>query len=168
MTYGYLETISSGKEWDKYMFKGRYDHAVDPKGRASLPSRFRENIAGLHDDRIVLTFALDAEHPHLDVFPYTSWREFEQKLAQKPIFDPNVTMLKRLYVADAVECQIDSHGRILIPQLHRARAEIVKDVVWLGMNRIMEIWEPKRWQSAQTEASGRIQDVRRDLAGFDL
>lgn len=150
------------------MFKGRYDHAVDGKGRASLPVRFREAIAGLTDDRIVVTYALDSEHPHLDVYPLTGWREFETKLAAKPMFDPGVTVLKRLYVANAVECPLDGHGRILIPAPHREFARIGKDVVWLGMNRIVELWQPEEWRKAEAEAMGRIDEVRRHLAGFDL
>ncbi len=150
------------------MFKGRYDHSVDGKGRASLPARFRESIAGYHDDRVVLTYALDEQFPHIDAFSYSGWRHFEDKLAQKPIFDPSVTMLKRLYVANAVECQIDGHGRILIPQAHREYGSIDGEVVWLGMNRIIELWNPELWKQAEHEAKGQIQDVRRDLAGFDL
>lgn len=150
------------------MFKGRYDHAVDGKGRASLPVRFREAIAGLTDDRIVVTYALDSEHPHLDVYPLTGWREFEAKLAAKPMFDPGVTVLKRLYVANAVECPLDGHGRVLIPPPHREFARIGKDVVWLGMNRIVELWQPEEWRKAEAEAMGRIDEVRRHLAGFDL
>jgi MraZ protein len=150
------------------VFKGRYDHAVDGKGRASLPARFREAIAGLADDRIVLTYSLDSEHPHLDVYPITGWRQFEEKLAAKPMFDPGVTVLKRLYVANAVECPLDGHGRILIPPQHREFARIGKDVVWLGMNRIVELWQPDEWRKAEAEAMGRIEEVRRHLAGFDL
>ena len=150
------------------MFKGRYDHSVDGKGRASLPARFRETIVAHHDDRVVLTLALDEQYPHIDVFSYSGWRQFDEKLAQKPIFDNSVTMLKRLYVANAVECQIDSHGRILIPQSHREYAGVAGDVVGLGMNRIIELWRPELWLQAEHEAKGQIQNVRRDLAGFDL
>jgi len=150
------------------MFKGRYDHAVDEKGRASLPARFRDTIAASHDDRVVLTFALDEKYPHIDVFSYSGWRLFEEKLAQKPIFDPSLTMLKRLYVANAVECQIDNHGRILIPVSHREHSGVVKDAVWLGMTRIIELWRPELWTAAAAEAAGSILEVRRDLATFDL
>lgn len=150
------------------MFKGRYDHSVDGKGRASLPARFRETIVGLHDDRVVLTYALDQRHPHLDVYSYSGWRQFEEKLAAKPMFDPSVIALKRLYVANAIECQIDGHGRILIPQPHREHASIEQEVAWLGMNRLIELWRPSTWAAAEEEARGRIDEVRRDLAGFDL
>lgn len=156
-----------GKKWEK-MFKGRYDHAVDVKGRTSLPARFRETIAADGNDRVVLTYALDAKYPHVDVYPLSRWSEFEQKLADKPTFDSNVILLKRFYVANAVECPVDSHGRILVPGTHRAYGKVEGEATWVGMNKIIELWNPARWNEAQAEAISNIPDIQQGLAAFDL
>ncbi|MBN2718602.1 MAG: division/cell wall cluster transcriptional repressor MraZ [Deltaproteobacteria bacterium] len=150
------------------MFKGRYNHTVDGKGRTSLPARFRETVAAEGNDRVVLTFALDSQYPHLDVYPFGRWNEFEQKLAQKPTFDENVILLKRFYVANAVECPVDGHGRILIPATHRTYGDIGEDATWVGMNKIIELWNPQRWDAAQAEALANLAEIRKGLASFDL
>lgn len=150
------------------MFKGRYDHAVDDKGRTSLPARFRDALAGLDEDRLVLTTALDRDHAHIVVYPYGEWCAFERKLAAKPTFDPNVIALKRLYVSNAVECPLDGHGRILIPAYLREHAGIDREIAWLGMTAFIEIWQPARWQQAYEQAHARIDEVRNGLAGLDL
>ena len=150
------------------MFKGRYDHTIDGKGRTSLPAKFRETIAADGNDRVVLTYALDSIHPHLDVYPANRWNEFEQKLAKQPSFDDNVRSLKRFYVANAVDCPVDSHGRILIPATHRTYGGIDGDATWVGMNRIIELWNPERWNAAQMEALANIDEIRKGLAAFDL
>ena len=150
------------------MFKGRYDHAVDEKGRASLPARFRELLAHTGDDRLVLTTALDEHYPHIVAYPYSEWRVFEEKLASQPTFDPNVIALKRLYVSNAVECQVDGHGRILIPPTLRDHAGISREATWLGMTTVVELWQPEAWSRAYEEAQGRIHEVRQGLAGLDL
>jgi MraZ protein len=150
------------------MFKGRYDHAVDGKGRTSLPARFREVLGSLQDDRLVLTAAFDEEFPHIVAYPHSEWRKFEEKLAQKPSFDPNVIVLKRLYVSNAVECQIDGHGRILVPPFLREQAGIAREATWLGMVTTVEIWQPERWARAYEQARDRIRDVRPGLADLDL
>lgn len=150
------------------MFKGRYDHAVDGKGRASLPARFRELLALTGDDRLVLTAALDESYPHIVAYPYSGWRAFEEKLADKPTFDPNIIALKRLYVSSAVECQLDGHGRILIPQTLRDHAGISREATWLGMTTVVELWQPEQWSRAYEEAQGRLHEVRQGLAGLDL
>ena len=59
------------------MFRGQFKHAIDAKGRTSLPSRFREQLASEGDGRLVLTPALF--EPCIDVFPYQAWQEFEQR-----------------------------------------------------------------------------------------
>ena len=150
------------------MFKGRYNHTIDGKGRTSLPAKFREAVAADGNDRVVLTFALDSQYPHLDVYPFGRWSEFEQKLAQKPSFDENVIWMKRFYVANAVDCPVDGHGRILIPASHREYGNIEGDATWVGMNRIIELWKPERWDAAQAEALANIPEIRKGLAAFDL
>ena len=55
------------------MFRGRYEHAIDGKGRTSLPSRFREVLAGLGDMRVVITTGLD---PCLVAYPLKEWQAF--------------------------------------------------------------------------------------------
>jgi MraZ protein len=150
------------------MFKGRYNYSVDGKGRSSLPAKFRDSIVSMGNDKVVLTFALDSKHPHLDIYPFSRWEEFELKLSAKPIFDENVIMLKRLYVANAVECQLDSHGRILIPATHRDFAQVEQEATFVGMTRTIELWNSAIWQSAQDEAMAAIMDVRAGLSGFEL
>ena len=150
------------------MFKGRYNHSLDTKGRVSLPARFRESLQVGGDDRVVLTPALDATFPHIDVYPWQRWLEFENRLAAKPLFDENVILLKRLVVANAIECPIDSHGRILVPAPHRELAAVDRDAIWLGMTRTIELWSPEIWARAESEALANIQDVRRGLAALDL
>lgn len=150
------------------MFKGRYDHAVDSKGRTSLPVRFREILSALEDDRLVLTTALDGEFPHVVAFPRSEWRKFEEKLAAQPTFDSNVIALKRLFVSNAVECQADGHGRILIPPFLREHAGISREVAWLGMIATVELWQPERWARAYEQARGRIEEIRQGLADLDL
>jgi len=150
------------------MFKGRYDYTVDEKGRASLPSRFRDTILSSGNDRVVITMALDVRHPHLDVHPAAAWSEFEQRLSARSLFDDNVVRLKRLYVANAVECPLDAHGRILIPAGQRVHANIGSDITWVGMTRIVEIWNPEIWAAAQKEAMEAVDQVRSGLSGLEL
>ena len=147
------------------MFRGRYETTMDDKGRTSLPSRFREILTTLGDDRLVVTTGLD---PCLVAYPFGEWRAFEQRLAAKPSFDPSVILLKRVYVASAVECSVDGHGRILVPPPLRGYAGLGKQIVWGGMVGYVEIWDAGRFAdvfaAAQREATG----LHRALADLGL
>jgi len=140
------------------MWQGQYEHAVDAKGRTSLPARFREALSVAGEDRFVLTCALD---PCLVAYPLSEWRAFEEKLAQLPRFDPSVVKLRRLYVSAAVEVQLDSQGRVAIPPSQRIYAGLEKDVLWAGMGRHAELWSKGRWE----KAVATTEDERAALAG---
>ena len=114
-----------GKKWETSdtMFRGRHETIVDAKGRTSLPARFRDVLTASDDRRMVLTTGLE---PCLVAYPYSAWNAFEERLASRPTFDPAVNQIKRLYVASAVECLVDSHGRILIPSTLREYASAAR------------------------------------------
>ena len=147
------------------MFRGRFETTVDLKGRTSLPVRHREVLAKFDEEKMVLTTALD---PCLVAYPYSGWREFETKLAQRPSFDPSVIQIKRLYVSGAVECPVDGHGRILIPPVLREYAGIRKNVIWSGMVGYVEIWDAERWKEVFSEAQATAGDLKNALAGLGL
>lgn len=131
------------------MFRGRYEHALDSKGRTSLPSRFREVLAADGQERLILTGGLEA---CVVAYPLAEWLAFEERLARLPQFDPHVAMLRRLYVSGAVECDIDRLGRLLIPNGLREHAELDREVIWAGMGRHIELWSKGQFEGLRAAA----------------
>lgn len=130
-----------------------------------MPARFRDVLAAGDDRRLVVTTGLE---PCLVAYPYAEWSEFERRLSERPSFDRNVVRIKRLYVAGAVECPVDAHGRILIPPVLREYAGIGRDVVWSGMVRYMELWDAARWREAFTKAQTGSEELSEALAELGL
>ncbi len=130
------------------MFRGRYDHTVDGKGRTSLPSRFRDVLAASGEVRLVVTTGLD---PCLVAYPLKEWTAFEDRLSALPQFDPMVANLRRIYVSGAVDCDVDRLGRLLVPQSLREHAGIDREVVWAGMGRHIELWSKARFDALRSE-----------------
>ena len=128
------------------MFRGQFTHSVDAKGRISLPVRFREQLAGASDPRIVVTPALF--DPCLHLYPLKAWEEFEAKVNALPSLDRHAVRFRRLYVSAAVECELDSSGRVLVPQELRTHAKLDKDALWAGMGPILELWSKPEWDRA--------------------
>ena len=148
------------------MFRGRYEHTIDAKGRTSLPARYREVLASTgavagaagSERRIMLTSGLD---PCLVAYAIPEWNAFEEKLAKLPQFDRAVQKLRRIYVSGAVECDVDDNGRILIPPTLREHAGLVKDVIWAGSGKYAELWDKDAWK----RAFETTEDERADIAG---
>lgn len=144
------------------MFRGRYEHAIDGKGRTSLPSRFREVLASAGESRLVITTGLD---PCLVAYPMQEWLAFEERLAKLPQFDASVSMLRRIYVSGAVEVELDKLGRLLVPQGLRDHASLGRDALWAGMGRNIELWSKDRFEAlrdgALADEAKRIEMARR-------
>ena len=147
------------------MFRGRYEHAVDTKGRTSLPARFREALPTHNADRLMMACGLDG---CLVAYPPGEWRAFEERLLKLPQFDPNVVRLKRLYVSGAVDCPIDSQGRVLLTPPLRAHAGIARAVVWAGVIQHAEVWSKERWSDVERTTDGDRAALRKALAELGL
>ena len=144
------------------MFRGQFEHAIDAKGRTSLPSRFRDVLLAGSDLRLVLTRALFDRCLHL--YPMRAWEELEAKIAEMPQFEPNVVAFRRLYLSAAVECEIDKQGRILVPPSLREHATLTKSVMWLGHGQKAELWSKDRWQAAEAMSDADLATFKTAIA----
>lgn len=123
------------------MFRGRFEHTVDAKGRTSIPSKFREILATNYDERLIITNFDGC----LWCYPVAEWQVIENKIAALPQFKEEVKALQRVFVSAATECPIDKQGRILIAPTLREYAGLTKDLVFVGMTKRIEIWAKDRW-----------------------
>jgi MraZ protein len=130
------------------LFRGRYEHAIDAKGRTSVPSRFREVMSAQGDSQLVLTTGLDS---CLVAYPMVEWIAFERRLSELPQFDADVVTLKRIYVSGAVECDVDKVGRLLIPAALRKHAGLKRDALWAGMGSYIELWAKASFEDLRKE-----------------
>lgn len=128
------------------MFRGQFVHTIDSKGRVSLPARFRDAVLADGDSRLILTPA--PTEPCLHLYPLADWTEFERKIAELPRFDPDMVRFRRMYVSAALECEIDSVGRVLVSQDYRERAQLGKEVLLAGTGRFIELWSKELWDRA--------------------
>jgi MraZ protein len=150
------------------LFRGRYEHSIDAKGRTSVPSRFREVVSAQGDSKLVLTTGLDT---CLVAYPMTEWLEFERRLSELPRFDADVVTLKRIYVSGAVECEVDKVGRLLIPAALRKHARLKRDALWAGMGSYIELWAKETFESLRKEVlsdEDRRLEIAKRLAELGL
>lgn len=150
------------------VFRGHYEHAIDGKGRTSVPSRFREVLGADAASRLVITSGLD---PCLVAYPMEEWKRFEERLAALPRFDPSVAMIRRIYVSGAVEIDIDKLGRILIPAGLRDYAGLTRDALWAGMGTHVELWAKERFETLRSSVladPAQRADMARRLAELGL
>jgi MraZ protein len=113
---------------------GTHGYQLDPKGRISLPARFREAFA----EGAVLTLGQDG---CLYCFPRAEWEARAAEVRGRPISDGESRAYARMFFGKAEAVDLDGQGRLLIPQRLRAEVGIKKELVVLGVFDRMEIWD---------------------------
>lgn len=134
------------------MFMGEYQHNLDAKGRVFIPARFREALG----DSFVLTKGLD---DCLFVFPMAEWQALDKKLKSIPFTKRDARTFSRIFFSGACECEIDKHGRILVPQNLRDHAKLAKEAVFIGVSSRVEIWSAEIWEGFKTNAASSYEDI---------
>jgi MraZ protein len=142
------------------MFSGVFQHAIDAKGRTSLPAKFRELLAAQNADKLFVT--TDLIDDCLVAFAPASWQRMAEKIASLSMFDERTRLLTRSFIAPAQECPVDKLGRILIPPTLREYAGLVEEITWAGTVERIEIWAPAKWADVQKAA--RAPETKKDLA----
>lgn len=124
------------------MFRGRYQHTIDPKGRLSVPAKFRDVLAQYEGALIVVP-----NENALEIHPIEEWERLETRINEQSQFDPEVRKLGRLYISRAKEVELDAAGRILLPPDSRQQAGLGKEVTLLGPGRrYFEVWDRGRFE----------------------
>ena len=146
------------------MFKGRFAHSIDGKGRVSIPAKFREILVTNYDERLILTNFDGC----LWGYPCAEWQKIEERVASLPQFKPEVKALQRVFISAATECPIDKQGRILIPPTLREYAGISRDLIFVGMTKRIEIWSTERWDKVFDDSQRDIEKMTDKLADLGL
>jgi len=147
------------------MFRGRYEHTIDSKGRISIPSKFREILSKKYDDRLVITNFDRC----LVAFPYEEWFSLvEQKVSSFSLVRKDTSAFLRFFYSSAIDCLVDKHGRLLIPQTLRDYAMLQKDIILVGEGRFVEIFAKERWQEVAQQAEEGFDQIRDTLANLGI
>ncbi len=149
------------------MFSGRFDHAIDNKGRVSIPVRFREVLQKSEFDRVFITNHILNTEKCLALYPPDEWWRMVAKVKQKPSFDRNVQIFQTFYLGGAHEVEVDRQGRILIPPKLRQFAHLEKDVTFSAMTDHFQLWDKGTLDRVLNEAEKSLADPN-FLSGLGL
>ena len=122
------------------MLIGEYRHTIDSKNRLSMPARFRKEIGR----NIVVTRGLDN---CLFVYSLKEWEKISRKLGELSIGQADTRGFNRFLLSGAVEAEVDSAGRVLIPDFLKEFGNLDGEVVIAGMQTRIELWNSPAWNA---------------------
>ena len=143
---------------------GRFEHALDEKGRVFAPARYRDQLNAENGRHFTLAMGLDR---CLYLFLSSQWEHYVNRLEQRLEAAGSTPQAKREFMAEvystAADAILDAEGRILIPQALRDYAGLRKDVVIRGAGLRAEIWDASALAKRKKASRQRVERIRATL-----
>jgi transcriptional regulator MraZ len=140
------------------VFSGRFDHAIDDKGRVSIPARFRELLQREGHDRLFITNFYYSGERCLEVYPPAEWEKFVAQISSKNRFDSVVQKFEAFYIGGAYEVPVDRQGRVLVPPKQREWAGLVREVTFSALRDHFQLWDKAVLERVLRATEEELQD----------
>lgn len=119
------------------MLWGSYPAKIDEKFRLKIPAKFRRDLPDTEDNTYFVT---SDDGQCAQIYPIPIWERIAHKFLEPPRMDPAKLKLQKFTSYYGLLTQMDPQGRILIPQALREDAQIAGDVIVIGKNDYLEVW----------------------------
>lgn len=126
-----------------------------------MPARLRDALG----KQVVITRGLEQ---CLFVYPMGTWTEFAEKLNKLPMSQASARSFARLMFSGAVETELDTLGRVLIPDYLAKHAGLKKEIVVIGAGSRLEIWDKEAWHKYQNRETEDMNVVAEQLKEFGI
>ncbi|MBN1504237.1 MAG: division/cell wall cluster transcriptional repressor MraZ [Candidatus Eisenbacteria bacterium] len=141
------------------LFKGKFLHSVDHKGRVSIPKAFKQ-ILKREPGGLVILKGFDG---CLFLYSKSGWHWQQQELQKIPLFVGDARRVERMLLENAYDTTMDSVGRVKIPNELLVEANFDKEVLVLGVSRRIEIWNPKDYEAYKRQTDMPIEQLAEKL-----
>ena len=120
---------------------GTFNYSIDAKGRLFIPARLRDELGEV----FFVTLAMEK---CLQAYSYERWETAIERLKTMP----QATQLElRPLFSNAARCELDSQGRILLPQALRDKVDLKKNVTIVGTGLYVQFWDSETYMPIEEE-----------------
>jgi len=138
------------------MFFGEFDYKIDEKGRVPIPPRFRNALK----DGVVLTPGIEK---CITAYTLIEWKKLAAGLTGSSTIPSKLRKLNRAIFATAFNTKMDGQGRVALPVPLREHAEIMEEVVIVGANDYLEIWNKVHWEEEKATSQEQAWQIIESL-----
>ena len=129
-------------------FSGSFDHSLDSKGRVIIPATYREALG----DNFTIT--INPMKTAVAIYPKAVWDKQLERLSHiNPMDKVGLQYERYLMSVSFSGNSMDAQGRVLVPMKLRSKIGLSRDIVFVGLNHYIEIWDAEVYakMEAQTE-----------------
>lgn len=135
-----------------YMLIGQFQGKVSAKYQVAFPKKFREILG----DKIIITKGFEQS---LLVISEPNWKSVLEDVEKNSVTQANSRETKRFLLGGAAFVDLDEKGRFILPEYLRTFALLSEDIVFLGQDTYVEIWDRKHWDSYSQDLAKNISEI---------
>ena len=135
-------------------FSGSFDHSLDGKGRVIIPASFRE---ALGDD---FTITINPNKTAVAIYPKAMWDQQLERLSHiNPMVKIGIKYERYLMRVSFSGNSMDAQGRVLIPMTMRSKIGLTRDIVFVGLNSYIEVWDAEVYAKMEAETEEDFENL---------
>ncbi|MFW5852190.1 MAG: division/cell wall cluster transcriptional repressor MraZ [Bacteroidota bacterium] len=122
-------------------FIGEHSAKLDSKGRVILPAALKRQ-ASVPEESLRFVLKKSNYKKCLELHPIHEWNAMMNQLTKKlnPIFNKKHNIFLTQFAKGTIEITLDSMGRLLVNKNLTDFAGFSKELIFLGVGSIIEIW----------------------------
>jgi MraZ protein len=143
------------------MFLSSYENRLDKKGRVSVPATFRSHLSSLGYNGFIGYPSFN--HSALECCSQDRIEKLSNTIDTLNPFEDKRDYFATSVLSESVSLQFDSEGRISLPQKLLDHTKIKNNILFVGLGKTFQIWEPKLFEKFKIVARKKAHQNRSNL-----
>tara|TARA_B110000902_G_scaffold5983_1_gene7190 strand:+ start:252 stop:716 length:465 start_codon:yes stop_codon:yes gene_type:complete len=143
------------------MFLSSYENKLDKKGRVSVPASFRSYLSSIGYNGFVTYPSFN--HEALEACSEDRIEKLSSTIDSLNPFEEKRDYFATSVLSESVSLQFDSEGRVLITDKLLNHAKIKNSILFVGLGKTFQIWEPKFFEKFKIVAKKKSYQNRSSL-----
>ena len=143
------------------MFLSSFENRIDKKGRVSVPATFRSHLNSMGYNGFISYPSFN--HLALEACSQDRIEKLSSTIDSLNPFEENRDFFATSILSDSENLQFDTEGRVSISDKLLSHAKIKSNVLFVGLGRTFQIWEPNNFEKFKIVARKKAYQNRSNL-----
>ena len=143
------------------MFLSTYENKLDKKGRVSVPAPFRSYLSNLGYNGVICFPSFN--HQCIESWSQDRIEKITNSIDNLNPFEEKKDYFATSILAESINLQFDSEGRILLTSKLLKHAKIKNSMLFVGQGKTFQIWEPTTFEKFRVTAKRKSNIHRASL-----
>ena len=143
------------------MFLSTYENKIDKKGRVSVPANFRSHLNSVGYNGFITYPSFN--HPALEACSQDRIEKLSNTIDSLNPFEEKRDFFATSILSESENLQFDTEGRVSLSNKLLKHAKINKSILFVGLGKTFQIWEPKNFEKFKTFARKKAFQNRSNL-----